>query len=152
MHGSDYPRITSPGEISAETDVKNNARSAVPNTVMRNSCLFCLLKIIQASSQNRYASPIKYMTFRHTATPDGYDTVFDYYDHIDECIVRAAETEKYDDIHLWEAVDQYQPVSLHVIRRRLWALTLRHVIQRDNITGTYRLHEKWSTQIREALR
>src|SRR5665647_64008 len=101
MQESDYPRITSPGEISAETDVKNNARSAVPNTVMKNSCLFCLLKIILASSENRYASPIKYMTFRYTATPYGYNTVFDYYDRIDECIVRAAETEKYDGIRLW---------------------------------------------------
>ena len=152
MQESDYPRITSPGEISAETDVKNNARSAVPNTVMKNSCLFCLLKIIQTSNQTRYASPIKYMTFRYTSTPGGYDTIFEYYDHIDECIVRAAETEKYNDIGLWEVVDQHIPVSLHVVRRRLWALTLRHVIRRDNFTGIYLLHEKWSKQIREVLR
>ena len=68
------------------------------------------------------------MTFRYTATPGGYDTIFDYYDHIDECIVRAAETEKYNDIRLWEAVDQHIPVSLHVVQTEVMGIniTARH--------------------------
>ena len=119
--------------------------------------LATVLKLTQ-NSPNRRSPPIKTLTFKFTVPPPLFPSISDYFDVLDELIVIVIAVNALNDIGVWERVsqllqEQYDTkVSLHVVRKRLWNLSLRHIIRREkNTSQTYYLHPKWKQRILEAL-
>lgn len=143
-------------EESREKDYDTGVNSVVARTTKYESTAD-LLKDTQASSKNRFAIPNRTIMNRFVIPPAGM-TRDEFFLYLDVRAVKHICAGAFTDIQIWERITLDTKffyginVSLHLIRKRLWNLSLRHVIFREKNGGQrYFLHDKWKAQILQAI-